>query len=408
METLPSCFYLKNLLDILAIKECNTSKVTCGNCDEKSEEASYCFHCSKFWCQQCLNGHNILKENKEHRVLALKDFQDKDFEDVLKRPAFCPKELHEKGVFKFYCKVCEVPACQTCVTLEHSKHDVEHLEITARPVKNNIAAKLDTAKKSTNVISNFFRELEEHSVLIEDRSQTVKGQIQQTVKSLILTLQQQERELVTEVENRSKEAQEKIRKQRGEFQDRLNKREKTISQIERLVERSAGAELVRTKTFMDELFQKLQEPQEIPSLLQKKSPTTMFLKNPKILVMLREARIGHICQTTTDANQCSVEGFREPTMGLETQFEVITRSFEGEQCYCPGDHIAVEIMSAQGGKDAGEIKIVDRTDGSYAVSFIPREAGRHLVTVQINREKVREFPPIYVKERTFMPARFML
>ena len=75
---------MKNLLDTLAIKECNTSKVTCGNCDEKHEEKTYCFHCGKFWCKDCLNAHNILKENKEHRVLALKDFQDKDFEDVLK------------------------------------------------------------------------------------------------------------------------------------------------------------------------------------------------------------------------------------------------------------------------------------------------------------------------------------
>ena len=39
METLPSCFYVKNLLDTLAIKECNTSKVTCGNCDVKSENS---------------------------------------------------------------------------------------------------------------------------------------------------------------------------------------------------------------------------------------------------------------------------------------------------------------------------------------------------------------------------------
>ena len=58
MESLPSCFYLKNLLDILAIKECSTSKVTCGNCEKKSEEASYCFHCGGFWCNVCLDACN--------------------------------------------------------------------------------------------------------------------------------------------------------------------------------------------------------------------------------------------------------------------------------------------------------------------------------------------------------------
>ena len=104
METLPSCFYVKNLLDLLAIKECNSSRVTCGNCDKKSEEASYCFHCGGFWCDVCLNGHNILRSNKDHRVLSLKDFQDKDFEDVLKRPVLCQRELHEREVLKFYCK----------------------------------------------------------------------------------------------------------------------------------------------------------------------------------------------------------------------------------------------------------------------------------------------------------------
>ena len=155
METLPSCFYVKNLLDVLAIKERSSSKVTCGNCETKNEETSYCFHCGKFWCKDCLNGHNILRENKEHRVLALKDFQDKDFEDVLKRPVFCQKELHDKEVLKFYCKVCDVPVCQTCVIVEHNKHDVEHLEKAARAVKNSIASKLVAATNSPNTITNY-------------------------------------------------------------------------------------------------------------------------------------------------------------------------------------------------------------------------------------------------------------
>ena len=43
-----------------------------------------------------------MKANKEHRVLALKDFQDEDFENVLKRPAFCRKPGHEKKELEFF------------------------------------------------------------------------------------------------------------------------------------------------------------------------------------------------------------------------------------------------------------------------------------------------------------------
>ena len=49
LKDLPTSFYLNGLIDVLAIKECKTSQVRCGNCDKKSAESSYCFHCCVFW-----------------------------------------------------------------------------------------------------------------------------------------------------------------------------------------------------------------------------------------------------------------------------------------------------------------------------------------------------------------------
>ena len=184
---------MKNLLDVLAIRECNNAKITCGNCETKREEASYCCHCGKFSCNDCLNGHNILRENKEHRVLALTDFEDKDFVDVLERPVFCQKELHDKEVLKFYCKECNVPVCQSCVIVEHNKHDVEHLEVAAREVKGSIACKLNVAKES--------------SLLLEHRSKISKERIQEIVNSLIVTLRQKEQESIAEMEKQHLTAQ---------------------------------------------------------------------------------------------------------------------------------------------------------------------------------------------------------
>ena len=96
LKDLPTSFYVNGLIDVLAIKECQSSQVICGNCEKKSSETSYCFHCCIFYCQECATGHNIMRSNKDHRVLALKDFQDKDYEDVLKRPVFWAKQRHEK------------------------------------------------------------------------------------------------------------------------------------------------------------------------------------------------------------------------------------------------------------------------------------------------------------------------
>ena len=407
METLPSCFYLKNLLDILAIKKCSTSKVTCGNCEKKSEEASYCFHCGGFWCNACLDAHNILRANRDHRVLALKDFQDKDFEDVLKQPAFCPKELHEKGVFKFYCKVCEVPACQTCVTLEHSKHDVEHLEITARAVKNSMAAQLEAAKKEKQTFSACMRELGEKSRGIEERSQFVKKQIQAAVKSLIQNLQQREQELITEVEREAKIEQDRVTKDKTKISDHLKKIEDTMSQAKHFIDCSTAAELVRAKTFVRELLQELPAPELIASTCEQETHLTVFLENKTLTSSLQNEGIGRLHKTAPKANHCTVEGLNEATAGLETTFKLITRNAEGKQSYFPGDLVVVELTSTEDGTFAGDVKIADKNNGNYEISCIPKRKGEHKVTARVNGEKISDLPSIHVKKRSYKLVRIV-
>ena len=413
LDTLPNCFHMKNLLDILAIKECDTAKVTCGNCEMTREEASYCFHCGKFWCNDCVNAHNILRENREHRVLALKDFKDKDFEDVFKRPVFCQRELHDKEILKFYCKDCDIAVCQTCVIVDHNKHDVEHLELTAREVKKSITSKLAAVRETSEAITyNYNTGEEKKSRQIDDCTDNNKERIRQTVKSLVSILHQKEEELIAEVENERTIAREELRKSADAFQDFLRKREESISNIEALVERSTGADLVRrsTKTTIDELFQGLQEPQDIIKT-ERIVYSKVFVKNQAVSTVLEESVIGRLEQSLTEAKQCFVDDFRSATAGLAKEIEVITRNSEGEQYYCTGDYITVQLISVNEDLNinciAEEAKIVDWQNGRYTVSFIPSESGQHLLSVQVNGENITKFPPVEIKERCFKPLRFI-
>ena len=71
LAALPTNFRINSLLDVLAIKECNTTGVKCGNCDKRSKESHYCFQCCAFWCGECITFHNGMKANKDHYALAL-------------------------------------------------------------------------------------------------------------------------------------------------------------------------------------------------------------------------------------------------------------------------------------------------------------------------------------------------
>ena len=375
----------------------------------KSEEASYCFHCGKFWCSDCVNAHNILRENRDHRVLALIDFEDKDFQDVLKRPVFCQKELHGKEILRFYCKDCDVPVCQTGVIIEHNKHDVEHLEVASREVKNSITSKLDAARESSNTISHCMKQLEEKACLLEHRSKINKERIQQEVNSLILTLREKEQESILEVESQKMKVLEQIEKSKDELSAQLIERKHSMSQIETFVQRTPAAELVRSKTNMYELCQGLLKPQDMPSTPDIRIPSTVFFKNEEIFKILKESRIGQLeeVETEIELKQCSLEGSKAGTVGLESQFELITRNSKGEQYHCPADLITVDIISIQSGHTAEEVEITDQKNGSYIISYIPRETGDHLLSVRVNETDRRDFPAFKIRERLFTSLRCM-
>ncbi|CAH3190690.1 unnamed protein product [Porites evermanni] len=131
LAALPTNFRINSLLDVLAIKECSTTGVKCGNCDERTKQSHYCFQCYAFWCEECISFHNKIKANKDHYALALKNFQDQDFENILKRPSFCGIPGHEKKEMEFFCKICEVAICNARALLDHEGHAKMLLELAA-------------------------------------------------------------------------------------------------------------------------------------------------------------------------------------------------------------------------------------------------------------------------------------
>ena len=115
--------------------EWSTANVKCTNCDKRNAQTLYCFQCCSFWCEGCVLAHNTIRTNKEHRTLALKDFQDQDIKALLERPAFCQTKRHEKEELKFFCKDCKVAICNACVVTLHEGHGKccwKQLEMSAK------------------------------------------------------------------------------------------------------------------------------------------------------------------------------------------------------------------------------------------------------------------------------------
>ena len=244
LKDLPTSFYLKGLIDVLAIKECEITQLACRNCGEKSSEASYCFHCCLFYCENCLNAHNIMRDKKEHRVLAVKKFKHEDYEDVLKQPVFCSRLGHQNEELKYYCKICETVLCRCCAILDHKGHVLKLIEEEAETKRLEIQSVIKTEKQNLETNMNIMSQLELDCAKLSQQSILVKRDVQRFGDSLVKTIQGKMQKMIGAVEGRTEKSLYSLTAKRNEIQRQINVMESSLALAGKFLQRFTDAELV--------------------------------------------------------------------------------------------------------------------------------------------------------------------
>ena len=406
LNALPTNFKINRFLDVLAIKECDTSGVKCGNCENKSEKSSYCFQCCSFWCDDCISFHNGIKANKEHYALALKDFQDRDFENILKRPVYCEKPGHEKKELEFFCKNCEVAICYSCVATLHDGHAKILLDEAANDCKLLVNAAIDSQKQKVLQKRSIIAKLQSNCVNIQAQVESVKREAQRLADDMIAVIEAKKQEIFNDVEKKANELLERQGIQQSEVENQVKVIETAIERTETLLKRSTNAEIVRLDTIFQE---RVSDEEEQLDCDLEGFRYFVFVENETLMKKAISEGIGSLrtLNRKTKADQSSAEGkgISEATVGLEAQIVVITRNSLREQCYEERDCVTVEIRNLQGHDCATKGQVQDNKDGTYNNSYFAKETGTCQASVKVNGEHVRGSPfEVQVKPRQFRPV----
>ena len=402
LNDLPTSSYQNGLIDVLAIKECNNTQVTCGNCCEKSSEASYCFECCIFYCEECVTAHRKMRSSKNHRALALKEFNDKDYEDVLKRPAFCPKQRHQNEELKYYCKNCKLAICQTCINLEHSGHALENIEDEAERQKTVIRTVMETQRQNLQAKKNIVSQLEETCVKVLQKSEEMKTNIQLFVEKLKAAIDRKQECLFAAVEKQTEQSLEMLTKESTKIADAIKATESSLEKADDLFNRGINAEIIQLKNSLETISQCfVQSESDFPD--HESFESLVFVENKNLLDTVNSEEIGFLkIPQQTKVSQSIIEGkgLNETFAGRETEFTLTTKTAEGRQCYHKRDHVTVEIRDKRGREYGTEVQISDSKNGQYKISYSLKEQGRYSIIIKVNGEHVRDSPnSLLVKAR---------
>ena len=349
-----------------------------------------------------------MRNNKDHRVLALKDFQDKDYEDVLKRPAFCPKQGHTKEEQKFFCTNCEMPVCQTCVTLDHGGHKMKLIEEEAERQKIQMKSLIQNQKQNLQAKMNAVSQLDEDCAKLIQQAEDVKRDVETFVDNLIAAIQAKKQNIFSAVEKETSQSLERVTKRKTEIERQIAVIKSSLEKSDKLLTRNTNAEIVQLKKSLDTIFEGVdqtepsdRDPEGLPARL-------VFVGNQKMLDTVSTEEIGTLLtpqQSKASRSIAEGKGLEEGIVNSEAQFILTTRNAEGRLCYDERDHVTVEIWDEQGRECATEVLKNDNKDGLYQISYSPREHGRYKVIVKVNGEHVCNSPfTLQVKPFQFRPV----
>ena len=331
-----------------------------------------------------------MRDKKDHRVLALKEFQNKDYEDVLKRPVFCSRQGHQKEELKYYCKECETALCQTCFALDHGGHVLKLIEEEAESQKLEINAVLQAKREGLNAKLNVLAQLDEDRAKVIQQSEIAKRDVQRFADGLIKTIQAKMQNLIATVENQTKSSLESLQAKGSEIQHQVNVTESSLEEADNLLKRSTTAEVVQLKKSLQTIFHKVDQTEPIvydPISLQ----MFVFVENKKMLDTVNGEEIGVLeeaFQTKASESLAEGEGLKEGTVARKAQFNLTTRNAERKQRYNERDSVTVEIKDDQGQECVTEVRVDDNKDGTYKITYYPRVQGTFKLLVKVNGEHI--------------------
>ena len=306
---LPTNFRINSLLDVLAIKECSTANVKCRNCDKRSAQTLYCFQCSSFWCEECIVGHNMIRENKDHRTLALKDFQDQDIKAVLEQPAFCQKKHHEKEELKFFCKGCKVAICSTCAVTLHEGHGKMPLQEATDERKTQINSMIRSLKDKLLEKQQEAEQFNQKSIAFQSKVAEVKSQVRSFVDQIIAIIEARKQDVFAVIDNQAKKSLESLSQKKDEVDKQVKLIESAIEQTDTLLKRSFSTEILGFSETFDTILQdqSTQENRDGTECI----PQFSFTKSEKLINLLSMSEgIGNVefVFSETKAQQSGAKG----------------------------------------------------------------------------------------------------
>uniref|UniRef100_A0A3Q0RG16 RING-type E3 ubiquitin transferase n=1 Tax=Amphilophus citrinellus TaxID=61819 RepID=A0A3Q0RG16_AMPCI len=334
----------------------------CDLCGEGGAE-SRCEVCCVNLCEFCCQAHRRQKRTASHSVQALEELKARG---RLCRPVLCT--LHPGQELRLFCQPCDLPVCLECAATLHRDHrccptrDVidRHGDRIRELIAVNLQPRLERLEES-------LQKVEASQEALQARVEATASEVRAFARGYASAVETHCLSLLRRLEELRVQRRNHLHLQRVQLQQALLDVRGGVEFAERLLSCGSDAEILSAKGVT--LRRLIREVEGYPV-------------------------VGVINSKTVDVSRCTIEGegLQEGTEGQLGHFTLVCRDSAGEQLARGGEHVLVSIVHAEKKNCKVETTVTDNSDGSYSVSYTPREPGAHSVWVCVKAQHVKGSP----------------
>ena len=90
---LPSSYFIKNMLEIMAIQQKAKTSTACSRCQDPA--INHCASCEMFMCKKCSEWHDSWPGIKNHNVLSVQELSNPESQVKMRRKLYCYKSRRQ-------------------------------------------------------------------------------------------------------------------------------------------------------------------------------------------------------------------------------------------------------------------------------------------------------------------------
>jgi hypothetical protein len=317
---------------------------------------------------------------KHHELVTMEQLKSNPGPQNIAEKIRCPK--HKQKAIKLFCKTCQTTICRDCTIVDHRQHKYGFVEEVAVEEKRHLQSNLNEVKQRKRRVAQGIANLKKFNEGLEAKKKSTISEISQHFDQLVKAVESRKREMMEKATSITNSRQKQIHAQLEVLEVALASCESSIEFTEQAFKNGNDVQILSMEKYI------LQSLEQLKAVKDQTKPCVtedmVFIIPSSVQEKKKELLIDYDVDVTVVNPESCTASFKETEAtfnpGKPYSITLICHDKNNRRLRYGG----LDIKPSFNGMDVGDVAVTDNKDGSYTISFCPRQGGMLKFEVFIN------------------------